>query len=61
MVKRMYFNTCDKCGAHLDPGEKCDCTKELEHNPDRDKRRTHRPVIVYDLYRQKTERKVKAL
>lgn len=21
-----YFNTCNKCGANLDPGEKCDCS-----------------------------------
>lgn len=20
-----FYNTCPKCGAHLDPGEKCDC------------------------------------
>ncbi len=20
-----YYNTCVSCGAHLDPGEKCDC------------------------------------
>lgn len=20
-----YFNTCPHCGAHLDPGEPCDC------------------------------------
>lgn len=20
-----YYRTCPKCGAHLDPGEKCDC------------------------------------
>lgn len=24
----MYFNECPICGAHLDPGEKCDCEKE---------------------------------
>ena len=23
-----YFNKCPDCGAHLDPGEKCDCEKE---------------------------------
>lgn len=22
-----YYKTCPQCGAHLDPGEKCDCTK----------------------------------
>lgn len=21
-----YFDTCPKCGAHNDPGEKCSCT-----------------------------------
>lgn len=24
----MYSNTCDICGAYLDPGEKCDCTRK---------------------------------
>lgn len=23
------FNTCPNCGANLDPGEKCDCQKEM--------------------------------
>lgn len=23
-----YYNTCDLCGAHLDPGESCDCMDE---------------------------------
>jgi hypothetical protein len=22
------FRTCPYCGAHLDPGEQCDCKKE---------------------------------
>ena len=21
----MYFTICPRCGAHLDPGERCDC------------------------------------
>lgn len=21
----MIYKTCDRCGAHLDPGEHCDC------------------------------------
>lgn len=25
-----YFNVCDKCGAHLDPGEICDCNSKRE-------------------------------
>lgn len=23
-----YFKTCPECGAHLDPGEECDCKEE---------------------------------
>ncbi len=23
---RLYAYICPKCGAHLDPGEKCDCS-----------------------------------
>lgn len=23
-----YFNICPKCGSHLDPGERCDCTED---------------------------------
>ena len=26
----MYGYICDRCGAHLDPGEKCDCLLEEE-------------------------------
>ena len=25
----MYFRECPRCGAHLDPGEPCDC-REVE-------------------------------
>lgn len=24
-MKHDYFKVCEWCGAHLDPGEKCDC------------------------------------
>lgn len=24
-MRDRYFKTCDKCGANLDPGERCDC------------------------------------
>ena len=23
-----FYNVCEKCGAHLDPGEHCDCESE---------------------------------
>ena len=25
-----YYNTCAYCGAHLDPGEKCNCQDKEE-------------------------------
>lgn len=25
-----YYRTCSHCGAHLDPGETCDCTGALK-------------------------------
>lgn len=28
----MHNYICDICGCYLDPGEKCDCQKEQEHN-----------------------------
>ena len=28
-----YYWICEACGASLDPGEKCDCSKENQHTP----------------------------
>lgn len=25
-----FYNVCPKCGAHLDPGELCDCEETAE-------------------------------
>ena len=25
-----YYHTCPRCGASLDPGERCDCTEKRE-------------------------------
>ena len=25
-----YYTTCPHCGAHLDPGERCDCQDEQD-------------------------------
>ena len=25
-----YYETCDICGANLDPGERCDCQEKRE-------------------------------
>lgn len=30
----MYGYICKHCGAHLDPGEKCDCEEEEEKEND---------------------------
>lgn len=27
-----YYNICPNCGAHLDPGEQCDCKDGIEEN-----------------------------
>lgn len=29
-MKDTYYTTCPNCGAHLDPGERCDCEQEDE-------------------------------
>lgn len=31
-MSNTYYWTCPYCNANLDPGEKCDCTKEKENN-----------------------------
>lgn len=47
MNKRRYFNTCQRCGAHLDPGEKCDCQKTKQIN-----KKQHTREINKDLSRR---------
>ena len=32
----MYYDICPYCGAHLDPGEQCDCMKDKQdHTADK--------------------------
>lgn len=31
-----YFVVCPRCGANLDPGERCDCTDTREEAPEND-------------------------
>lgn len=31
---RFYYRTCQNCGAHLDPGERCDCLDDLHEADD---------------------------
>ena len=35
-VIRMYYKTCPNCGAHLDPGEACDCSEKEKGRPVRE-------------------------
>lgn len=38
-----YFNVCNKCGSHLDPGERCDCSSKSEVL-----RRKYEDLVVVD-------------
>lgn len=33
----MIYETCEICGAHLDPGEECECLKSKEKAKEGDK------------------------
>ena len=37
----MYYKTCPNCGAHLDPGEQCNCQDEKKVAQQRDHRTTY--------------------
>ena len=32
MSRTVYYHICDDCGAHLDPGETCDCKSRAVTN-----------------------------
>ena len=34
----MYYTTCPHCGAHLDPGERCDCQDPPPENEDQERK-----------------------
>lgn len=47
-----YFKTCPHCGAHLDPGEVCDCREEnaavgTRNTSGGGKEHGDRPVLSY--------------
>lgn len=48
-----YFNVCDRCGAHLDPGEVCDCTSKRESL-----RRKYEELIYIPAKNQKRQQMV---
>lgn len=31
----MYYHTCPLCGANLDPGERCDCSKKISQKSEK--------------------------
>lgn len=37
-----YYWTCPNCGAHLDPGEKCDCNNNDKEDDIYDGNENHR-------------------
>lgn len=39
-----YYDICPVCGAHLDPGEPCDCQDRIEEEP-------KRPMIPMEIER----------
>ena len=56
-----YFKTCPRCGAHLDPGESCDCRRERNNESGgqgRDSRREHpsAPYLARRSGREPAER-----
>lgn len=38
----VYYKICPHCGAHLDPGEKCDCVRKEGNNTGNDPRKTQK-------------------
>lgn len=44
-----YFNKCPRCGANLDPGERCTCNEEKQ------KKERKKPDLFYDLLAEQQE------
>lgn len=46
----MYFVTCPFCKCNLDPGEECDCLKNIEAKiiPDSSSKKVERLLIIND-------------
>lgn len=59
----MYYRICERCGAHLDPGETCDC--EAVDVPEMEmlfsKRRPARVGYEMDSYAREVEQHEHAL
>lgn len=46
----MYYKICENCGAWLDVGERCDCTKEDQHPaPAPEENKSHyKTIAIYE-------------
>lgn len=45
----MYYHVCLECGANLDPGEQCDCTKEKALHAQQREQGTDKIIYVYSI------------
>lgn len=51
-MKKTYFQICPRCGATLDPGERCECEKELDAL-----REKEQPVrVIYGIRKRPLQR-----
>lgn len=42
----MYYNRCERCGAYLDPGERCDCREEAARMKEQEQRKAEQLYTV---------------
>lgn len=42
----MYYNRCERCGAYLDPGERCDCQEEAARVREQEQRKAEQLYTV---------------
>lgn len=42
----MYYNRCERCGAYLDPGERCDCEREERQERENLEKRIEGMIIL---------------
>lgn len=45
----MYGYICDRCGAHLDPGEKCECIGEQRSRESKLRKRQAEAIRLVEL------------
>lgn len=52
-----YYKICDKCGATLDPNEKCTC--EIERKEEQEQKELKRQVEFTKMILKHSKRKIK--